>query len=170
MRRFLQVAALSLALGGAAIAAQQARLLGKANLLPLALSDDFEFRKTKLFLNDPKLVQSTGEEMITFERQRANFGAITSAERRERQGHYFTFFWKAKREADITIRLEYRQTNLADYVQAQEIVHPAAKGSMKSEFRVRGDDYLEDGRVTAWRALLIENGKVVGLTQSFLWK
>jgi hypothetical protein len=28
---------------------------------------------------------------------------------------------------------------------------------------------LEDGKVTAWRAVLIENGKIVALNQSFLW-
>jgi hypothetical protein len=32
-----------------------------------------------------------------------------------------------------------------------------------------GSDYFEDGRVSGWRVLLIENGKIVGLTQSFLW-
>jgi hypothetical protein len=54
-------------------------------------------------------------------------------------------------------------------VQARELSYPAAKGSFKSEFKVIGDDYNEDGRVTAWRAILIENGKIVGLNQSFLW-
>ena len=67
------------------------------------------------------------------------------------------------------MRLEYRQENLGSFVQAREVSCKDAKGSMKSEFDIIGDDYIEDGRVTAWRALLIENGRIVGLTQSYLW-
>jgi hypothetical protein len=37
------------------------------------------------------------------------------------------------------------------------------------EFDIIGDQNLEDGRVSGWRVLLIENGKIVGLNQSFLW-
>lgn len=149
--------------------AQSARLLEKANALPLALDDAFEFRKTKIFLNDPEQHKPTVEQMITFERMRANFKALTSRDRMQRQGHYFTFFWRTSREADLKVRLEYRQERLGDYVQAQEVEAPQSKGSYQTEFRVTGDDYHEGGRVTAWRALLIEKGRVVGLTQSYLW-
>jgi hypothetical protein len=54
-------------------------------------------------------------------------------------------------------------------VLAKEVSCKDAKGSLKTAFQVVGDDYLQDGRVVAWRALLIENGKIVGLTQSNLW-
>jgi hypothetical protein len=43
-------------------------------------------------------------------------------------------------------------------------------GSRKSSFEVTGDEYLESGRVTAWRALLIVDGKIVALRQSYMWK
>ena len=36
-------------------------------------------------------------------------------------------------------------------------------------FFVIGDEYNENGKVNGWRVMLIENGKVVGLNQSFLW-
>ena len=55
------------------------------------------------------------------------------------------------------------------YVQAKELEYKGAKGSFRSEFDVIGSRYVEDGKVNGWRALLIENGKIVGLTQSFLW-
>lgn len=166
-RLILQLGALALAATG--LAAQPAQLLQKANVLPLALDDAFQFRKTKLFLNDPKLYKPSYEEMISFERQRVNFGAITQNDRRERWGHYLTFFWRANRRADVTMRLEYRQQTLGSHVQAREFHYPSAKGSMKSEFRIIGDDYEQDGQITAWRALLIENGRIVALNQSFLW-
>jgi hypothetical protein len=148
---------------------EPARLLEKANVLPLALDDAFQFRKTKLFHNDPKVFKSSIDDMISFERKRVNFGAVSNYDRQQRYGHYFTFFWRADRKADVTVRLEYRQENLGSHVQAREKTYSGAKGTMKSEFAVIGDDYREDGRITAWRAVIIENGKIVALNQSFLW-
>jgi hypothetical protein len=67
------------------------------------------------------------------------------------------------------VRLEYRQEKLGSHVQAQEIHYDHVSGSLKTNFAVIGDDYNEDGKVTSWRALLIENGRIVALNQSFLW-
>jgi hypothetical protein len=149
--------------------ADPARQLDKANVLPLAMDDQFQFRKTELFLNDPKVMKPTSDQMISFERDRVNFKAVTSVDQKEREGQYFTFFWRAGRKADVVVRLEYRQENLGSYVQARELAYNEARGSMKSKFAVIGDDFLNEGHVTAWRALIIENGKIVGLTQSYLW-
>lgn len=143
--------------------------LRKANVLPLALDEAFSFRKTKLFLNDPDFFPPTVDRMIAFERQRVNFGAVTEVDRRQRMGNYFTFFWRADRRADVTVRLEYRQENLGSFVQAREISYDNVKGQVQTNFRIIGDDYLNDGRVIAWRALIVENGRIVGLTQSYLW-
>jgi len=167
MKRLLPLVWLLVA--GTALMAEPARLLDKANVLPLALDDAIEFRKTKLFHNDPVFEKPTIDPMIAFERQRVNFGAVNNYDRQERRGHYFTFFWKAKRRADLTLRLEYRQENLGAHVQARELFYKGVKGNLKSDFAVIGDDYREDGRITAWRAVLIENGRIVALNQSFLW-
>ena len=156
----------------AGIAAERPRQLEKAKALPLALDDAFEFRKTKTFLydpRDPKIWGPAYNDMISFERQRKGFGAVTQVDRRQRYGHYYDFFWRANRPADVKVRFEYRQQNLGAFVQAQEIEYKGVKGSQKSSFEVVGDDYEHDGRVTAWRAVVIENGKVVALNQSFLW-
>jgi hypothetical protein len=168
MKRLLLPVATVLVLAAAAFG-EPARLLEKANVLPLALDDTIQFRKTKLFHNDPTVFKSSIEDMITFERKRVNFGAVSNYDRSQRYGHYFTFFWRAERKSDVTVRLEYRQENLGSHVQAREKNYSGAKGTMKSEFAVIGDDYREDGRITAWRALIIENGKIVALNQSFLW-
>lgn len=145
------------------------RELAKPEVLPLALSDAFQFRKIKTFLNDPKLFKPAADPMIQFQRERANFGAVTQFDRRQKEGHYYTFFWRAGMPSDLTVRFEYRQANLGPYVLAKEIEYPGAKGSYRTSFEVIGDDYLQDGKVTQWRALLIEGGKIVGLTQSYLW-
>ena len=144
--------------------------LATASVLPLALDSDFEFRKVKRFLNQPEIFEETLNEAINHERSRVNFGALSADERQQRQGTYFDFFWRAKRPANLTVRLEYRQAKLGNAVRAQEVAYEQAKGSVKTSFAVIGDNYLWDGPVTAWRCLLIENNRIVAFTQSYLWK
>lgn len=172
MRNFLAIAIACLALGGCVSPKIPATKLEKANILPMQLDDDFQFRKTKLFYNQA-IVTSTvpvQSEAVAFEMRRIDYGAITNLDRVQRHGNYFSFFWRALRAADITVRLEYRQANLGNYVMAQERYYPNAKGTYQSDFSVIGDDYLEDGTVTAWRALLIVDGRIVALTQSYMWR
>src|SRR5205807_7761445 len=98
---------------------------------------------------------------ITFERQYRLFGAVTSLDQRQRFGNYFDFFWRVKRSSDVIVSLEYRQEKLHEHVQAQEVTYRNVRGTHKTEFKVIGDDYLDDGRVIAWRCLLITHGHIV---------
>ncbi|MEO8353645.1 MAG: hypothetical protein ABI680_18110, partial [Chthoniobacteraceae bacterium] len=157
---FASLALATLVTAGHAAEKRNAELLEKATVFPLALDDAIEFRKTKTFLNDPKLWKPTYDRMIRFERERVNFGAVTQYDRRQRWGNYYTFMWRTKRRADLTVRFEFRQQNLGSHVQAKELHYPAAKGSLKSEFNVIGDDYEQDGQVTSWRAIIIEDGRI----------
>lgn len=154
------------------------RLLGKANALPLSLDPACEFRKVKTyFLETPQVTgvkgaaSSEGQESIFFERRHLLYGAITGADTRDRYGDYYTFFWRTRRPADLTVRLEYRQQKIGGMVQAREVDYPNAHGSHATRFAINGDDYLEQGRVSAWRVLLIENHRtIVALNQSYLWR
>jgi len=180
--KFATICLLAAASAGNLLAADMSKLLTKVNPLPVALSDDFQFRKTKLFLlseTPPKTRksmlssgQSAGiaEASMGFERTYRMYGAITAADQRQRFGNYFDFFWRAKRPANVTVRLEYRQEKLRSFVQAREMTYPNAKGNHKTEFAVIGDDYLNDGRVISWRCLLIENGRIVAENRSYLWE
>jgi hypothetical protein len=143
--------------------------IDKVNVLPLALDDSFQFRKTMIQFNDPQLNKPSYDPMINFERGRINWGAISGYERRARYGHYYKFFWRSAHKTDLTVRFEYRQQNLGAFVQARETEYKGVKGSQMTEFDIIGDQYLEDGKVSGWRVLLIENGKIVALNQSFLW-
>lgn len=146
--------------------------LTKAPVLPLALDNDFSFRKmTHMYYDprDPNSVRPTQNRMIAFERWKKTFGAVNTYDRAERYGHYYNVWWRAKREAAVTVRLEYRQQNLGSHVQAKEFHYPDAKGTIETTFTIIGDEYAEEGKVTSWRVLLIEDGKIVGLRQSFLW-
>jgi hypothetical protein len=177
-------------------AVEEPKIVEKVTPLPVALSRDFEFRKTKLYFLSEKLPKQTQERRtassitgtlsgnttpaqktltlqdvpITFERQYRLFGAVTLLDARQRFGDYFDFFWRAKRPADITVRLEYRQEKLHEHVQAQEISYRNVHGTRKTEFKVIGDDYFDDGRVIAWRCLLVENGRIVAENHSYMWE
>lgn len=107
---------------------------------------------------------------LNFERSYRLFGAVTKLDEHERYGDYLDFYWRATRNADVTVRLEYQQEKLHAHVQAQEIDYHDARGTHKSEFKVIGDDYFDNGRITAWRCLLIENGRIVAENRSFLWR
>jgi len=147
--------------------------LEKANILPLAIDSNFTFRKETQFLNDPSTYIKTGQlnEAIDFERRYYMWPATTSLDMDALRGNYLNFFWwNHGPAADVTVRLEYRQANLGAFVMAREKSYPAVHGSRKTQFSVIGDDYLENGPVTNWRALLIVDGKIVALTQSYLWK
>jgi hypothetical protein len=145
------------------------RRLEIANVLPLALDDRYQFRKVQEFLNEPKFAKPTVDQMVAFERERVNYGAVTAVDRLQVRGNYFNFFWRSRQAGPVTVRFEYRQANLGSYVQAREVDYDRPRGTVETKFQVIGDDYLQDGRVIAWRALLISEGKIVGLTQSYLW-
>ena len=193
------VALLAVVAASALARTQQPRVIDRAGSLPVALNEDFQFRKTKLYLlteaapgqektNPDENIQTTGkggklgstapssktttvqDASIRFERQYRLFGAVTKLDQRERMGNYFDFFWRTRRIDDLTVRLEYKQEKLHAHVQAQELFYPAARGNYKTEFKVVGDDYFDDGRVIAWRCLLIENGRIVAETHSYLWE
>jgi hypothetical protein len=194
------IALSALAVATASHAARQRvepRVVEKVSSLPVALNNDFEFRKTRLFYlsekapkaserarqtsssssslggksNSPsQKVATVPDAPIAFERQYRLFGAVTALDQRQRFGNYFDFYWRAKRPSDVTVRLEYRQEKLHEHVQAQEISYRNARGTHKTEFKVIGDDYFDDGRVIAWRCVLIENGRIVAENRSFMWE
>lgn len=172
-----------------------ARVLAEITPLPVAIDEDFSFRKVKLQSlgvvqeatanvagqgkgKKGKQIGGTGSRAnaavagasIGFETAYRNFGAVTTLDKRQRVGDYFDFFWRAGRRADVTVRLEYRQAGLHASVQARELDYKNVRGTHKSEFAVVGDDFFDDGDILAWRCLLIVDGKVVAEKRSFLWK
>jgi hypothetical protein len=173
---------------------EEPKVIEKVTSLPVALDPNFEFRKTKLFFmsekgpkpserahqesskiggksNSPNQKTATLQDApIVFERQYRLYGAVTGLDQRQRFGDYFDFFWRVKRPSDVTVRLEYRQEKLHEHTQAQEITYRNVRGTHRTEFKVIGDDYFDDGRVIAWRCLLIANGRIVAENRSFLWE
>jgi hypothetical protein len=144
----------------------------KPQPLPIALDQEFEFRKVGQYFLDPLAPRLTGQvdASVSFERGYRMYGAITALDQHQRFGNYYAFFWVARRPADVRVRLEYRQEKLHAFVQAREVRYPHGRGHHKTEFAIIGDDFYDDGRVIAWRASLIVDGRIVATTRSYLWE
>src|SRR6516164_3842452 len=116
---------LLLATGVLVVCAENPAPIEKADVLPLAMTDDFEFRKFEIFKNAPPVPGATPiptrDLMVDFERKHRLWGAIDGAENAAKTGQYFTFFWRSKRPAYLTLRLEYRQAILKNNGQAREL-------------------------------------------------
>ncbi len=132
MRCLVLGAFLAMLAGVIIVRAENPLPIESANVLPEAISDDFEFRKFEIFRNAPIVPGATPiptkDLMVDFERKHRLWGALLAADVSAKTGQYFTFFWRAKRSANVTIRLEYRQANLKNYVQGQGIVLRECQG------------------------------------------
>jgi len=179
MKFFAVINAAVLFVFGTARAADEYRQLVKVEALPMAPDGNFEFRKTKLYLLSDTVQSKFGGDLakgaardpsIGFERSYRLHGAVTGLDQRRLYGHYLDFFWRAKRPANVTVRLEYRQEKLRSFTQAREVAYANAKGSHKTAFAIIGDDFFSDGRILSWRCLLIEKGRVVAEDRSYLWR
>lgn len=172
------------------VAAVEPAASSNVSTFPVALDPNFSFRKTKIFtLSDQPTTRAkttsgqpqkgkqqtqssrlaVQEASLNFERSYRLHGAVTGADQRQRYGQYFDFFWRSKRPTDVTVRFEYKQEKLRAFTQAKQTAYHDVHGTNKSEFRVIGDEFSDDGKVLAWRCLLIEHGRIVAEKRSFLW-
>jgi hypothetical protein len=150
-------------------APERSSAVADPRVLPLALEDGYLVEKVFVQTLDPTLSKASRLPLQLADADRRYYGAINQFERRRREGNYYTVRWRAPKGSDLTVRLEYRQQKLGTHVQALDsrIEKSASAGTV--EFSVTGEDYYDDGPVVAWRVLLIREGRIVGLQQSFLW-
>lgn len=113
----------------------------------------------------------TEDPMLRFERRYLTWGAVNAEEFREREGKYFTVFWKARDPGPASVRLEYLQAKTGRTIHVQEIkLDQLKRGSNSCDFRVIGADFHDNGDVLAWKASFLRNGVVLAERRSFLWK
>ncbi len=139
------------------------------------------FGKVYEYVNDESHTQRTADAAAQLEQRYFNFGAVTRQQKKQKKGHYFTFFWKPRRPlTEGKVVWEYLQEHEANTVFTQEQPFARAHGWQASRFAVVGDQYnprnkcLEPdcklgGRVIAWRLRIYENNTLVGETTSFVW-
>ena len=115
----------------------------------------------------------TDEPMVRMEKLRRLHGALTTAERNDRLGHYYTMHWSDPAGAgkgEIEIVFEYQQGSTASQVKRQWQRFASTDRNGKAEFRVTGNDYLKGGRVLAWKATLKRGGREIESHHSYLWE
>lgn len=107
---------------------------------------------------------------IAFIRAEILHGAISTEERVALQGNYFTIFWESADREPATVRLEYRQMNTNLTVKKLEQQVPAPKRKNTTKFALNGTDYVTNGPVTSWRALVMRGNTVLAEYKSYLWE
>ncbi len=118
----------------------------------------------------PGVVTRTLDPAVAFERDYHLYGAVTKAETVDRQGHYYTIFWRADdRTQPVRLVFEYRQANTGLEIKSQELTNEAPGRRNVSHFQVTGSSYHGDGRITAWRVRLLRGEQELASQQSYLW-
>ena len=128
------------------------------------------FTKVKIYRLDPKARITALDPSIPFEQQHLLYGAVSTDDREARTGNYYTFFWTADdRSQPVKLRFEYRQSVTRSAVKKMEVEITDVKRSNVTKIQVTGEDYLTSGKILAWRAVLVQGGKEIATTQSFMW-
>jgi hypothetical protein len=89
-------------------------------------------------------------------------------------GMRFDVQWKAHHNAAaaLKLRLELRRIapgSLPKITVLEKEVKPGGFFGSWTTFFLRGDDYKNEGQVSAWRATLWDGDKLLGEQKSFLW-
>lgn len=115
-------------------------------------------------------MDSGSNPMVRNEKLRRLYGAVGVEERKARLGQYYTILWKGEAGSGKEILFEYLQGKSGSRVKSMRRELAAAESSGREEFAMIGDDYFEKGRVLAWKASLLEDGRVTETRQSYLWE
>lgn len=135
-----------------------------------------EVTKVKYYFLDQSrgnqgMLRNVQDASIVFERQHFLYGAISNEERQDREGNYYTVFWKVEDNSQpVTVRFECRQkgTGLKVKTIEQKIDNP--KHHNTTDFSVIGSDYQTNGPVTCFRVSLVRGKETLHEWKSFMWE
>lgn len=120
-----------------------------------------------------KEVTGNDTRMIRGEQQKRLYGAVTAAERKSRQGLYYTANWKVSEEsgnAPVRLKFTYLQAATASKQLTKAKEYSAGVVEGVCEFEVTGDSYAKNGRVLAWKMELYAGDRLVDSQQSYMWQ
>lgn len=136
-----------------------------------------EITKVKYFFLDQVVgnrsvnLRNVEDRSITFEREHFLYGAISNQERLDREGNYYTVFWKVQdRSQPVTVRFEFRQKGSGITIKKLEQVIDQPKRSNTTDFSVIGNDYQSQGPVTCFKVTLLRGKEVLHESKSFMWE
>ena len=114
---------------------------------------------------------STSRFAIPFESQHYLHGAVSNKERTEREGNYYTIFWRVDdRSQPVKVRLEYRQKLTGFAVKSIEKEVTDIRRNNVTDFSIIGEDYITNGAVNCWKASLVRGKEVLAEHKSYLWE
>ena len=112
---------------------------------------------------------ASGDLFIRAEMNKRLHGAVTKEERALRMGDYYHVRWHGLGgRKPVKILFEYRQARTGARILRYEAIAPASSEGDR-QIRIWGEDFRDNGRVSAWRVSLYEGSEVVAQKQSFLW-
>jgi len=113
---------------------------------------------------------NVGDPMARHEKLRRLYGAVSTEERIQRLGQYYTVIWNADADLEKEILVEYQQGGSASLIKTMRRSIEPGSASGKEEFSVIGDNYFENGKVLSWKVSLIVGGETLASEQSYLWQ
>lgn len=121
--------------------------------------DLFKLRGAELADHDAAMVR--GDQNFVL------YGRVSDKERDLSEGIYYVV---RRRDVDreATVRFSYQRAGTGSKMMVKTVKLP--EGVKRHEFTFVGEDFKKDGKVLAWKAELIEDGKVVSSKQSYMWE
>lgn len=110
------------------------------------------------------------DPMISHEKQRRLYGAVSMEERKGRLGQYYTVLWDSAEVGELGGEIEFRYLQGASGSRVKVMRRGVSGRKGRAEFAVIGDDYFENGRVLAWKVRLLAGGEELATKQSYLWE
>lgn len=110
--------------------------------------------------------------MVRMEKQRLLRGAVSMEERRQRLGQYYTLLWSdpaGVKSGPVEVVFEYRQGGTGSLIKRHSESFPASAADGIVRFSVTGDEYFKNGKVIAWRARVLRDGREIAVERSYLW-
>lgn len=116
--------------------------------------------------------------MVRGDQQKRLYGAVTMKEHDAKLGQYYEVRWNLKGQEYLArnstdgalVIFRYRQAGTASKLKLISKQYAAGVKSGKIDFQIIGKEYIENGRVLAWKAELVLGGRVIDSKQSYLWR
>lgn len=113
-----------------------------------------------------------GVDSLRAEQLKRLYGAISAKEMRDRLGHYYTIRWDGPPDSvgePVRIVFEFQQAATGSEIRRLEAEAPPGRKGMV-ELKITGPQYLQGGRVLAWRLSFFRGERLVQTRQSYLWE
>ena len=155
------------------------QILLALSILPLLLlgacsstsTGDTVMKRPDYYYLDPSVRVDSPDDMVRFESRHHMYGAITNEERRQREGHYYSFPWSTSdTSSDAALLFEYRQANTGADVHSLRVPIERVRRKNVTRVAINGEPFQTNGKVTAWRATIERNGEPAATKRSYLWE